>query len=100
MNHSDTVRKLMQVAHKWAGPDENDSRDDSLEMAIRAVLSQPRGLDAAMRDAAMRAAAQATMLGVEAGRSAFREGKPRHEMQTPFEFIGWDEAEYCAGEER
>jgi hypothetical protein len=31
------VRSLMQIAHTWAGPDENDSRSDDLEMALRAV---------------------------------------------------------------
>lgn len=31
------IRSLMQVAHKWAGPDESDSRSDELEMALRAV---------------------------------------------------------------
>jgi hypothetical protein len=31
------VRSLMQIAHTWSGPDENDSRSDDLEMALRAV---------------------------------------------------------------
>jgi hypothetical protein len=36
------VRKLMQVAHKWAGPDENDSRSDILEMALREIRIEER----------------------------------------------------------
>lgn len=32
------VRALMQVAHKWAGPDNDDARSDDLEMALRAVV--------------------------------------------------------------
>lgn len=35
------VRALMQVAHKWAGPDHADSRTDELELALRSVRVQP-----------------------------------------------------------
>jgi hypothetical protein len=31
------VRALMQVAHKWAGPDHTDARSDDLEMALRSL---------------------------------------------------------------
>jgi hypothetical protein len=40
---NDQVRALMQIAHKWAGPDEDDSRSDALEMALRAVTIQSAG---------------------------------------------------------
>ena len=33
----DQVRVLMQVAHKWAGPDKADSRSDDLENTLRMV---------------------------------------------------------------
>lgn len=47
-------------------------------------------------DAVKRQAAQKVVVGVEAGRQAFRDGKPRDALTTEAQRIGWDEEEYNA----
>ncbi len=72
--------------------------------ALKRLLTELSALDApahgvagTAKEQAMRQAAQGVVDGISIGRRAFRDGKPRKDMASESQRIGWDEAAHALG---